>query len=152
MELIAWPLVGLLVDQVNRQQQRRRKVQVLVHRAYFMTMPDSPTASPPVTGYAPGPEYFFIKVTNLSSARDVSIGHMWFEAEPQVHIVDRARPFPVRLRPDETVERWIPVSQVPEEARRETSVRVRLSTGRIVKSGRNKDMPPVGFVAPPGNP
>jgi hypothetical protein len=77
---------------------------------------------------------------------------MWFEAKPQVHIVDRDRPFPVRLRPDETVERWIPVSQVPEEARRETSVRVRLSTGKIVKSRLNNHIPTAGFVAPAGSP
>jgi len=68
-----------------------------------------------------------------------------------VHNLLYKRPLPARLRPDETFETWVPVEAVPDVPRVEWLGRVRLSNGKIVKSRLNKDVPPVGYVAGPGN-
>jgi hypothetical protein len=52
----------------------RRHVRVLVHRAFFL--PESPW-------------YYFVTVVNLSS-REIQITHIWFDTNPQVHIVNPA--------------------------------------------------------------
>ena len=61
-----------VADRVRGWHPARRRLRVLVHRAYFMT---------------PGSaEYFFLKVTNRSPQREVEITHAWFEstsAEPR---------------------------------------------------------------------
>lgn len=46
----------------------------------------------------------------------------------------------------------MPVAEVPDVAHVERLVRVLLSSGKIVKSRLNKDVPPVGYVARPGSP
>src|SRR5437762_2466645 len=81
--------------QARGVQQSRRRVSVLVHRAYFQ-VPDSPLL-------------FFIKVTNLSPHREIELTHIWFATEPEVYVLNQARPLPARLRLDETFETWMPV-------------------------------------------
>lgn len=114
----------------------RRHVRVLVHRAIFL--PESP-------------EHYFMKVVDLSSSREIEITHIWFDTNPQVPIVNRARPLPARLRPDETFETWVPMAEVPDVPNVERLGRVQLSSGKIVKSRRNKTVPPVGYVAGPAS-
>lgn len=134
-----------------------RLLSVLVHRAIVLELSN---ASPPVTGAPPmtyepedepGVEYFFIKVTNLSPQREVWVTHIWFATEPDKHLLDPERPFPVRLRLDETFETSIPVSEVPSGADLERRVRVALSSGDVYNSRLNENVPPVGFVAGPGS-
>ena len=96
-------------------------------------------------------ECFFIKVTNLSPQREVEVTHIWFATEPEKHLMNFERPFPVRLRLDETFETWIPVSEVPLGVDLERQVRVALSSGEVFRSRLNEDVPPVGFVAGPGS-
>jgi hypothetical protein len=45
----------------------------------------------------------------------------------------------------------VPVAEVPEAPNVERLGRVLLSSGKIVKSQRNKTVPPVGNVAGPGS-
>lgn len=125
-----------LIDWLRARSQARRRVRVLVHRAVFLPR---------------SPEHFFIKITNLSSGRDVEVTHIWFATAQDVHVLNEARPLPARLRPDETLETWKPVAQVPSRVGVERLVRVRLSTGAVVKSRLNKSIPPVGYVAGGGS-
>ncbi|GAA3832437.1 hypothetical protein GCM10022403_076950 [Streptomyces coacervatus] len=130
---------------------------VLVHRAIVLQLSN---ASPPVTGAPPvtyepddepGVEYFFIKVTNLSSQREVWVTHIWFATDPEKHVLNPERPLPIRLRLDETFETSIPVSEVTSGVDLERRVRVALSSGDVFNSRLNVNVPPVGFVAGPGS-
>lgn len=125
-----------LADHLRGWQQRRRNVRVLVHRAVFL--PSSP-------------EHFFVKVTNLSPAREIEVTHVWFQTEPPVHVFNHDRPLPARLRLDETYETWCPVVSVPEIANVERLGRVRLSNGKVVKARLHKGVPPAGYVAGRGS-
>jgi hypothetical protein len=138
--------------------QRRRKLRVTVHRGYFVRPASNAstpiTASPPVTGVGSiedaieaSPEHFFIKMTNLSPQRELEVTHLWFETQPRYDYMSTERPPPFRLRPDETVEVWVAVSGVAHRDKLEYQVRVRLSSGKIVKSRVDRKMPPVGRVA-----
>jgi hypothetical protein len=115
----------------------RRKVRLTVHRAFFV---------------ASGRECFFINVTNLSKNRELEITHVWFEAKPQIPALQPDRMLPKRLKPDETWETWIDVSKVPSELHQSayTLARARLSSGSVIKSTKNIDVPDAGNV--PGGP
>jgi hypothetical protein len=126
-----------LADRLRGLQQHRRRVRVLVHRAVFL--PDSR-------------EQYFMKVTNLSPSREVEITHAWFATQPPAHILNPDRPLPARLKLDQTFETWIAVSDVPAAANTERLGRVQLSTGKVMKSRPNKQVPPVGMVAGGGTP
>ena len=126
-----------LADKALALHQRRRKVRVLVHRAYFQV-----PGSPP---------FYFVKVTNLSATREVWIEHVWFETEPRADLVNPQRPLPARLGLDETWEGWIETARVPDHPQIGRQCRVRLSTGKVVKSRWNRDVPPLGYVAGAGS-
>ena len=134
MELSAYVGIGTkFVDWFRGWQQTRRKVRVLVHLAYF----------------AGGSEpYYFLKVTNLSPSREVEITHVWFDTDPRVDILLPERPLPKRLRSDETWEVWASAADLVRASNVEQLGRV-LVTGlkKAVKSRRNTDVPPRGFVA-----
>jgi hypothetical protein len=117
-------------------EESQRTVHVTVHGAFFISGP-----------HCGEPKQFFIGVTNLSPQRPVVITHVWFETNPQKHILNLERPLPKRLELDEKWETWIPVADVPTEDDLELKVRVRLSNGDVVKSLAFPDVPPVGFVA-----
>jgi hypothetical protein len=116
----------------------RRRVQVMVHRAFFSS----------------GLECFFINVANLSAEREVEITHVWFDCFPKVSVLQPDRLLPKRLKPDESWETWIEVNKIPREARKSEDVyklaRVRLSSGRIIKSRKNIDVPQSGGSVPGG--
>ena len=130
-----------VLDTLRGVNQRRRKVLVLVHTAVFLS-PEGQPASPP---------QYFIKVTNLSQKREVEVTHVWFEAKTPFHYLNQHRPLPARLKLDQTYETWVPVSVVPPIAQPELAVRVKLSSGAVIKSRLNKDVPPVGHVAGGGD-
>ena len=121
-----WPAVG-----------DRRRIRLTVHRAYFV-----------VTGR----ECFFLNLTNLSRNREVEVTHVWFDCSPQVSAQNRDRPLPKRLKPDETWETWVEVGKIPGALHESVYdlARARLSTGKIIKSEINKDVPESGAV--PGGP
>jgi hypothetical protein len=137
------PLLWIL-DRLQSFQQTRRRVRVLVHQAVFFSA-DPSTGS--VKGSAP---HYFVKVTNLSPSREIEITHVWFDAKPPVHLLIPERPLPARLRPDATWEGWVNASALAHASNIEQLGRVRLASGKVVKSRRNKDVPPVGYVAGPG--
>ena len=91
----------------------------------------------------------FINVTNRSAKNDVELTHVWLETQPTVEIVNENRPLPRRLRPRETWETWVPLSDVPS-AQISTllyQARVRLSTSdHAFKSRPNRKVRPVGYV------
>ena len=150
-----------IIDSLRGFQQSRRRVRVLVHHGFFTggvgasssTTPPDPLASPPVTGTAGKVRvsgYYFVKVTNLSQSRDIEITHVWFATNPLVHLLMPERPLPARLRPDETWEGWVDAAALTHTSEVERSGRVRLANGRTVRSRRNKDIPPVGYIAGEG--
>jgi hypothetical protein len=124
----------VLTDQVRRAHQSRRKLRVLVHKGYFLS------------GGPSEAEHYFIKVTNAPPKRAVEVTHIWFETKPPVHVLNPHRPLSARLRLDETFETWILVAEVPDEEGVEYLGRVRLSSGKVVKSRLHKDVPPVGYA------
>jgi hypothetical protein len=67
-----------------------------------------------------------------------------------VHVLNPARPLPARLRIDEMFETWIPAANLPDQPGVERLGRVQLSTGKVIKSRLNKNVPPVGNVAGSG--
>lgn len=109
-----------------------RHVRVRTHRAYL----------------PPNVDCYFINVTNLSPQRDAEITHVWMASDPEVHVLNLQRQLPRRLRPEESWETWIEVDRLPENVR-ETAhalARVRLSTGSVIKSKRNENVPPIGSI------
>ena len=115
----------------------RRRLRVVAHQALFK---------------ATGTEAVFINVTNLSQQREVEITHVYFDLARDVHAIQSSRPLPKRLKPDETWETWVALSELPSNLGPELfrSVRVRLSTGRVVKGSENKGVPTEGTI--PGGP
>jgi hypothetical protein len=91
-------------------------------------------------------------VTNLSRDRGVEVTHVWFDTEPPVHVLLAERPLPVRLRSDESWETWVEAGKlwdrpsVASPSHPETLARVRLSSGKVVKSRPNRHVPSMGFV------
>jgi hypothetical protein len=123
-----------MTDRLRAFQQARRRLRVLVHRGFFQGGPVP---------------FYFVKVTNLSFARDVVITHVWFEAAPPVHLLLDERPLPKRLRPGETWEAWISAADLAHAQDVERSGRVLMTAkrNRVVKSRPNTATPPVGFVS-----
>ncbi len=115
---------------------QRRNVRATVHLATFQT----------------GLVCYFINVTNLSATREVEITHVYFDTNPQSPVVNPDRPLPKRLKPDESWETWIPIERLPGwvHAKPYQLARVRLSSGKIIKSEQNKNVPETGEV--PGGP
>jgi hypothetical protein len=115
----------------------RRQLRLTVHLACF-------TAS--------GTACYFINATNLSSTRDIELTHVWFAVEPPVHAMPPDRPLPKRLKPDETWETWVEASRLPPTLDPPIYVlaRARLSTGRVIRSTQDHDVPEFGTV--PGGP
>jgi hypothetical protein len=115
----------------------RRRAAFLIHRAYFAST---------------GKVCYFLNLTNRSSKRDLEVTHVWFALEPEVHADPPDRPLPKRLKPDETWETWVEADRLPADIDEQLFQlgRARLSTGRILKSRKNKDVPSQGAV--PGGP
>jgi len=52
----------------------------------------------------------FVKMTNLSPRRPITITHVWFATNPEVDVVNPDRPLPKTLGLDEQWEAWVPIS------------------------------------------
>ena len=116
----------------------RRKARVTVHVAAFESRPLVPAC--------------FVNITNLSEDQDIVITHVWFEATPRVFALPKDRPLPVRLKAAETWETWVEGRSLPSAIQDNPfgMARVRLSTGQVIRSVENVDVPERGFV--PGGP
>ena len=130
-------ILGILIGWLSSVFVNLRRVKVTVHKARFLKTD--------IWAY-------FINATNLSKERNIEITHIWFDCKPQIHISQPDRPLPKRLKPDETWETWILLKDLPEYVHKKpfNLARVRLSTGKIIKSIENKNVPPIGNV--PGGP
>jgi len=116
----------------------RGRVRVAVHIACFESRP-----------YVPA---YFINITNLFEDRNIEITHVWFETTPRIYVLRKDRALPVRLKPYESWEIWQDAHTLPPAVRDNASrlARVRLSTGLVIESVENVDVPERGFV--PGGP
>jgi len=133
--------VGNVAAEVAAELGRRAKADptrpstsVRAHLACFVTEPDRPA--------------LFINVVNLSFEREVEVTHVWLEAASRAHALQQQRPLPVRLRPSESWETWVFLADVPALPANELCqmARVRLSTGEVMHSTENLDVPEVGYV------
>ena len=113
----------------------RRKVRFTVHRAFFLAV---------------GVECYFLNVTNVSSTKEIEVTHLYFQDinNRQIPVIQKDRPLPKRLKPDETWETWIRVELIPQSLRTVPfrRARLRLSTGKVIKSRINKNVPQTGEV------
>jgi len=109
------------------------KLRLTVHRAYFL---------------ATGTECFFVNATNILSEGDLEITHVWFATNPEVYVINPDRLLPRRLKPQETWETYVRVAVIPPAALDQvyTFARARLSTGEIIQSSKNIDVPNYGTV------
>ncbi len=107
-------------------------LRLTVHRAYFVGNPV---------------EHLFVNATNLSNSA-VEISHIWFATDPEVPALNPRRVLPKRLQPQETWETWIASGQLSAEYLDTpfTLARARLSTGEVIESVENVNVPPAGFV------
>jgi hypothetical protein len=126
-----------VLDPLGSLYGDRRIVRFTVHRAFFQRS---------------GRECFFLNVANLSRNREIEITHLWFETLPPIPALEPDRPLPKRLKPDESWETWIDVRRLPEASRNLAFQlgRLRLSSGTVIKSKKNRNCPPQGTV--PGGP
>jgi hypothetical protein len=122
----------------TRDISRRWYPESLIHRGIFLEDPESVL-------------HYFVKVINRSH-RDIVITHVWFDADPAVPITLPDRPLPTRLRPHETWEGWVEAAALVHVSDVERSGRVRLISGKLVKSRSNENLPPKGYVAGGGTP
>ena len=123
-------------DLVRDGVQRARRVRVRTHVAVFAGSDEL---------------CVFVNVVNVGQ-RPITVTHVWFAAEPPVHVLNEERRLPRQLEPDEPWETWVPLSAFAaqldalSEERLLRSARARLSTGRVLKARPNRDVPPVGAV------
>lgn len=132
---------------------RWRRVQVRAHRARWDD-PWETFANPPASAFACADELanetagesLYVKIVNRSN-RDVEVTHIWLATDPVAYPVPRGSELPVRIRPDETDEVWFNIDALPPGGKLERLARVRLSSGKTIRSRLNKTVPPFGAVA-----
>lgn len=132
--------IGLwFADVLRLSTQSRRRVKVLAHRAYFLSG---------------STEMCFVKVTNLSATRPITVTHVWFATTPAVDVLVQERRLPKTLGLDEVWEVWYPTSALPtSKTPVELLARVVISgSERPIKSRANRNVRPVGYIAGTGTP
>ena len=113
-----------------------RRVHAIMHKAYFVD------TEPRIWAY-------FFKIANLSKG-DIEVTHVGMDCgEDYIEAHPDERPLPKRLKPDEEWETWIEFDKLPNWIHDNPFPhgRVRLTTGRIIKTKRAKNIPPKGEVA-----
>lgn len=111
-----------------------RNVRLRVHRAFFLNNPI---------------QHYFINVVNTSDTAEVEVTHVWYAGSRRVDIIQPQRPLPRLLRPNQSWETWIRVTDIPDDPDPFCNFRVRLSTDEIFESEERRDVQGVGYV--PGN-
>jgi hypothetical protein len=148
-------IVGMLASHV-----RFRRVMVRTHRAW--ELPPDTTSLSRISSHSTSvsathsPEQstetglsgqrLYVKIINMSR-HDVEVTHVWLATKPEVDLIALDPPLPIRLRAEETHEVWFPLDDLPVDVELERLVRVRLSSGKTVRSRWNRNVPPVGGVA-----
>jgi hypothetical protein len=131
-----------IVEWARDAQQRRRKVNLTVHRADLQG---------PI--FARGDQIvdiqtdsYFINITNASHDRDIVVTHIWIESEPPVHIHDAD--LPLRLQHSALWSTSVAVEEVPADPEAVPWLaRCRLSPdGKVIKSRPSRNVPPFGTV------
>lgn len=92
--------------------------------------------------------HYFLNITNVDE-RPLEITHVWYEdASCHIPVKRDSRPLPKRLEVSEAWSSWIPLSNLPEEARPNAydRFRLRLSTGEVFGSIKEDTVPPYGSV------
>jgi hypothetical protein len=127
-------IVFKILDAILPAFFNRRRLRVRVHRAYLVGSDQ---------------ECFFVNLTNRSSTRHLEVTHLWFQTDHQIPVLQPKRPLPVRLKPDQSWETWIPVASLPQAFLPEalTLARARLSSGAVFTSKPNTNVPDYGSVA-----
>lgn len=97
---------------------------------------------------ATGTPCYFVNLTNRSKNRDVEVTHVWFAADPDVHANPADRPLPKRLKPDESWGTWVEARTLPPHLgdRVFTLARARISTGEVLRSRKNRNVPSQGSI------
>jgi len=108
-----------------------RSVRVRVHRAFFQ---------------GNTVEHYFINTVNTSDTSNVEVTHVWYEGSRRVDIIEPMRPLPCLLRPTESWETWVRVTDIPDDPDPMRNFRVRLSTDEVFESEERRDVPAMGFV------
>jgi hypothetical protein len=131
MSAIVIGAVQIALSAIAWLAQLWRRVGVTVHRGYFAGNSE---------------QQFFVTVTNLSSKREVEVVRVWFDSVPSIEALPN--PLPRRLRTDESWATWVPVSAFSplELPYAEVRARVRLSSGKVIRSRANRDVAPAGYV------
>ena len=109
----------------------RQRLRVRVYRGYFVGSDQ---------------ECFFVNLTNRSSKRDLEVTHVWFQGRRQIPVLQPERPLPVRLKPGECWETWIPVAALHQIVLPEALnlAHARLSNGAVIRSKPNINVPNYG--------
>jgi hypothetical protein len=106
-------------------------VQLRVHEAVFV-------------GDAQQRPHYFLNVYNASRTLTTRVTHVWFETEPQAHVLTRR---PGSIPPGEQWETWLAVSDLPPaHVPPAWLARVRLADGSTVCSVPRRDVPAAGFI------
>ena len=122
-----------IIDAILPAFFNRRRLQVRVHRAYFVES---------------GQECLVVNLTNRSSTRDLEITHVWFQGASQIPVLQPERPLPACLKPNDSWQTWLPISALPQSVLTEalTLAHARLSNGAVVRSKPNTNIPNHGIV------
>jgi hypothetical protein len=109
------------------------RLRLRVHRAYFAES---------------GEECFVVTLTNRSFTRDVEVTDVWFQSDRRIPVLQPQHPLPVRLKPEECWESWIPVAALPQMvlSRASTLAYARLSNGAVIGSKPNTKIPNYGII------
>jgi hypothetical protein len=131
MEPLYLAIARVLLSLLGELGQRFRRVSVSAHRGYFAGQPE---------------EQIFVTVTNLSEKKEIEVVRVWLNTIPSVEVL--AQQLPKRLKTDESWATWLPVASVSslELPYAEYRLKVRLSSGKEVRSVRTKNPAPMGYV------
>lgn len=94
----------------------------------------------------------FVKIKNISLARQVTVDNLWFEGRPSVGVDNPHRPLPRVLEPGEILETWIPLAELAHIPSPLTAGRVTVDQLRVVPTTRNDNLSPAGFIGGLGSP
>jgi serine/threonine protein kinase len=101
----AWQMADGLKSALAERSAARGSVRLLAHIAAFVG-----TAR----------HALFVNATNLSETVDREVTHVWIETDRQIHLSNKRRPLPKRLKPQETWETWIELLEIPADFVNET--------------------------------
>lgn len=145
MSYVDWIIGGLsiaaitsiltwLVDKVLQARDSRLSVNALAQEAFLV---GDPNQIP----------HIFVKVTNNSLTRDVTVTHVWYQGESnRIDILNPQRVLPFTIKPTKQWETWFPRPSGDLDSIL-NKVHVRLSNQQELISTKNKDVPPAGFIA-----